>query len=132
MSPKATRRGQHPPAVIACPLGHNECEAGIWRERYEGLRERILEVGFMAFDMLDEKQKYKLVVMEFLRDKYGDLKVSTLSLHSLKPEVKRNAMDYLYAVLQGNPRRKNIVHEVFRTARKRRRDCFNDYGSEIP
>lgn len=125
---KERREGTRIPRAASFPQCNGECEAEYWRRKYEGLRDRMLEVGFTAIDMLDEKQKYGLVVMQYLREKHGELKVSTESLNTLKPEVKREAMDYLYAVLGGDPRRKDIVHEVFRTARQRRQDCFKDYG----
>jgi hypothetical protein len=114
----------------SCLQGQGKGEAQYWRQKYEALRDRMLEVGFTAFDMLDDKQKYRLVVMQYLRDSHGELKISTESLHTLKPEVKREAMDFLYAVLRGNLRRKDIVHEVFREPRKGRLDCFADYGNK--
>ena len=109
-----------------------DCQAAMWKDRYERLRDRTLELGLIAVELLNEKQKYSLVVMQFIRDNYGDLKVGPESLSALKPEVKRAAKDFLYAVLQGNLRRKDIVNEVFREPRKPRGGYSEEYRIEYP
>jgi RNase P/RNase MRP subunit p30 len=120
------------PCAASCPLGPQECEAEEWKRKYEALNERVQEAGFFAYGMLNEKQKYGLMVVQYLREKHDNLKVSPGSLNALKPAVKREAMDYLNTVLGGNRRRKDIVHEVFRTARRRHRDCLDVYGGGPP
>jgi hypothetical protein len=99
-----------------------------FRQKYFDLLEIMKEMGLMAYEMLNENQRLRLMVLQYLKREYGDIKVTPLSLHTLKPEVRNAGMAFLYTYLGGDPRAKDIVHEVFRSPRNRRRpDCTDVY-----
>jgi hypothetical protein len=99
-----------------------------FRQKYFDLLEIMKETGLLAYDMLNENQRLRLIVVQYLKKEYGEIKVTPLSLHTLKPEVRNAGMAFLYTHLGGDPRAKDIVHEVFRSPRnRRRRDCTDAY-----
>jgi hypothetical protein len=103
-----------------------------FRAKYYALLERVAELGMVAIGGLTERQRYALEVVSFLREKHGGLKISSTSLYTLKKELKWEGMDYLNTILGNNPRRKDIVHEVFREPRMRRRPGLEEFTGEIP
>ena len=102
-----------------------------WKNKYEELRDRMTELGLMAFEGLSKPERYRLLVTEWIRDNHGDVKVTPNTLHSLKPEIRRKAMDRLYLTLGQNPKAKETVHDVFRRPR-RRKERRQEYFSENP
>ena len=123
-------RGKSVCAVLRSREG-GEREAS-FEAKYYALLERVAEMGMVAIEGLTEKQRYALEVILYLRQKHGDLKVSSTSLYTLKPEVMREGMDYLNTILGNNIRRKDIVHEVFRGPRDRRRPGLETFVIDIP
>ena len=89
-------------------------------QKYEALKDRIVDLGLIALENLTKNERYRLLVTEWLRKQCGEIRVTPNTLHLLKPEVKRRAMDRLHLEVGLNPKAKDIVHEVFRPPRKRR------------
>lgn len=144
----ANRRVSHRPSLVpqvSAPSGlpKEQCVTGgdvitneqggksTWKKKYEELRDRMADLGLMEFEALSKPERYRLLVTEWIRENHGDVKVTPNSLHTLKPKIKRKAMDRLYLTLGQNPKAKETVHDVFRKPRRRKKRR-QEYFSETP
>lgn len=100
-------------------------------EELRRIKDILTDVALDALISMSQGDRYRLVVIKFIREKHGSVKVTARTLHTLKKNIKQEAKDYLYLFLGNNPKAKQIVDEVFRSPRKSVRRDEPSYGGPI-
>lgn len=112
------------PDVVAALRRENEELQVRLNERQselDELRNKLDDLGLMALMELSQNQKYRLMVAQMVEEEHEGTKVTPNSLHTLKPNVLKEAKNWLYVKIGDGPKTKDQVNEVFRAPRSPRR-----------
>ncbi len=100
------------------------------QENYTHLLERLADQYILLNSTLSQVQQDKLIVMAFLREKHGLLRVSPRTLHTMRNKIKQECRDYLYLAFGNDPRAKKRIDEVFAKPKKSRATVDDSYTNQ--
>jgi hypothetical protein len=98
----------------------SETENTTWQKKYYELLEKTAGFGINAYGQLSQVQKDRLLVMEFLREKHGNIKYSPHTIHKLPQKLKQECRDVLHVQFADNPNANRRIDEVFAKPRRSR------------
>ena len=82
-------------------------------------------------ELLSGVKKLKLTTLKYLRTESPGLKVDANNLHTLAKPLKQKGRDFLNLILGENPKKKEMIDEVFRKPKKSRRRDESAWKSEL-
>jgi len=107
---------------------NKDAESAESKKELEKLKNTYEVLGFEALTSTKPLEKERLMVMSYLRDKHGNIKVSSRTLYTLSDKIKTEARDWLMEKLGNNPKSVDICKNVFKMHRKKARRNEDEYS----
>lgn len=101
-----------------------KCDDSGYKAIYDELMKWLVALGLDSYRELSQVQKDRLHSMRFIRAQYKRMKVTSNTLHTLRPKIKQELRDYLYVQFGSNPKAKQRIDDVLAKPKKSRgRQC---------
>ena len=90
------------------------------KEKHEKLKDDVVSKAPLLFSEMTETGECRMVVLNYLRDYHGNIKLNQHDLNGLPKGVKQKARDFLMLHLGNNPKASDICDNVFKKPRRKR------------
>ncbi len=91
------------------------------KEEHEKLKDDVIPIAPLLFSEMPEIKQCQMIVMKYLREHYGGMKITANRLYYLKKEIKQEARDFLLINLGNKPNAGDICDNVFKKQRVKNR-----------